>query len=1247
MKRDAAGAGERLDTFIGDLRQRLSLLIYTRAAAVAFVAVLAITCSAIVLLARSGFSSYVTLVARTVLGLSLAASVVLLLWLPFRKLRSGGGAAELERRLPDQQGRIQTWLDIRRREALGERTPFADLLAEDAVRLTDEHSLERVVPRKWLWTVAVAAGAALLALIGMLTMGRGEWGYGSRHLLLGAEIPREVIPERIITVKPGGTTVRRNSDLSIVANMQGFAPAQADVYVRFDDEQSWQKAPMQSQADRDGRESWAFRLYALRGPLHYYVAAGDTRSPEHKVGVADLPKIEKVRLTYSYPQWTGLKAQTDEAQRDIRAVAETEVKVEVFADKNLEAPALVVDGKPNEISAVGATGVGTLTVSKPGDYYIGAKVLDEFVALTEDYTIEVIEDAKPTIEIVKPGRDWRATNIEEVPVRVRAEDDFRLQDVELRYAVNGGKWQAVNLDAGSRETNDESMLRMEDLGTLQHSLDAKLPGQLVPGDLVSYYAVAKDRSKQVQTDLFMVQVQPFERRFTQNQAAGGGGGGGGDDEQGAISERQKEILLATWNLQRSDNNPNGAKKTRQQLVENASMLAELQTTLATQARTVAERTRARVSLDEDEHVKAFVEAMEAAAKVMEPAAQRLKEFKLADAVPIEQQALQQLLRAESAFRDVQVSMQQRSASSGGGSEAARNFSEMFELEMDLEKNQYETQSQLSQESRQQELDDVLRRLKELAERQEKLAQQANRDAIAMKEQRWRQEQLRREAEDLKRRLAELAKEQQGQTSPGAQSGDPNAAGQSSGESSDERMANGTNNGQQSERRSGNKRDERTRKQLEETIKSLNKALDEMRAANGGASGKEGSDKNSQPSGQQQDKPGAQAGQSGEDGQSRSASTQSAEQAGRNLRQAVKQMDLPTEKGLGESVSQLADRAQQLTDEQRGIESSMRDALNEATEMNRRRGSLDPKRARALYEAKQKMMRELAHVQGEMRDAAHENRNDAPAATKRLVESLSELENSSAMARIGRSADEILYGRARDAAAREGLIEEALETLEKGLRESATLAAQGRDKPRDEATPEQMLARIAELRRALQQAQSQSGERGGSSSQQRGSSSQDRNDQPGNSQARSSQSGQPDGGPNDGGLTAWNPGTPNGSLWNRETGAGSYREARELSEDMRRLADRLGGREWTAAEINSLRGMTRDLRRLADDPLATEAQAMAQLIDKIELAALAAAEKSKDRSPSRTTVQNTDSPEYRDAVAEYYRRLGGARAGPSP
>jgi len=281
-----------------------------------------------------------------------------------------------------------------------------------------------------------------------------------------------------------------------------------------------------------------------------------------------------------------------------------------------------------------------------------------FVALSDEYAIEVVPDEKPTIEIRKPGRDWRATSIEEVPVRIRAEDDFRLRDVSLHYSVNGGAWQAVPVGGGAKSSEGEPVLDLEQLGATQAKSADK---RLEPGDLVSYYAVAKDRKQAAQTDLFMVQVQPFERRFLQAQS-GNNDGGAMADEQGAISERQREILLATWNLQRSDER--GAR-TQQQLEDSAKMLAELQATLAQQARTLAQRTRARASLEEDERIRTFVESLERAATVMDPAIAHLNTFKLPEAVPFEQQALQQLLRAESAFREVQVSMQQSNAGGDG------------------------------------------------------------------------------------------------------------------------------------------------------------------------------------------------------------------------------------------------------------------------------------------------------------------------------------------------------------------------------------------------------------------------------------------------------------------------------------------------------------------------------------------------------------------------------------------------------
>src|SRR5690606_13368094 len=100
--------------------------------------------------------------------------------------------------------------------------------------------------------------------------------------------------------------------------------------------------------------------------------------------------IERVRLTYSYPDWTGLDTLTDEESRDIRAVAGTDVKVEVFADAPLEAPALIVDGSSQELRNEGKASIGTIAVKEPGSYQIGARVADEFVALSDEYPIEIV-----------------------------------------------------------------------------------------------------------------------------------------------------------------------------------------------------------------------------------------------------------------------------------------------------------------------------------------------------------------------------------------------------------------------------------------------------------------------------------------------------------------------------------------------------------------------------------------------------------------------------------------------------------------------------------------------------------------------------------------------------------------------------------------------------------------------------------------------------------------------------------------
>src|SRR6202011_2829821 len=114
--------------------------------------------------------------------------------------------------------------------------------------------------------------------------------------------------------------------------------------------------------------------------------------------------------------------------------------------------------------------------------------------------------------------------------------------------------------------------------------------------------------------------------------------------------------------------------------------------------------------------------MAAAAEAMGPASQKLQVRKWQEAIPDEQKALQHLLRAEATFRQIEVAFGSRGGGGGGGS-AGRDLASLFDLELDTEKNQYETaQTASPAEQKAKEVDDALAKLDALARRQEELAQ---------------------------------------------------------------------------------------------------------------------------------------------------------------------------------------------------------------------------------------------------------------------------------------------------------------------------------------------------------------------------------------------------------------------------------------------------------------------------------------------------------------------------------------------
>jgi hypothetical protein len=1202
----------QLDSYLARARRRLQWIMATQGLALLAGSLLILTLLSALALGRLGFADPVVLAARVLLAAAVAAVTTWSL-LRLRALRREQGARQLERALPAQGGRVATYLQESAKQ--GKASVLLDLLAEDAQRVADQAPVAQVIPARRLWVPALAAGLCVAALLGSLQLG-GLLGEASRHLWLGRLPPATSIAAAAggIAVRPGNTTVRRNQDLDIGA-LVASRGSDVTVHVKFDGGGEWEVAPMQA----DGKGGYAFTLFAVRDAAKYYVTAGALRSSEHRIDVVDLPQIQSLRLTYDYPSWTGLSRRTEESGGDIRAVDGTRVGVEVVTDKPLQGPLLVINGSEAGLSQSGATSRGSIAVKQPGHYRIATRFGDEIVPLTQDYLIEVVVDEKPTVEISKPGRDYQATNIEEVPVNVRARDDFRLEALELHYSVNGGDWRSEKLAAGSPDIQAAALLRLEEMQQKGPRGESPL---LVPGDLVSYYALAKDHGSSAQTDLFLIQVQPFERRFTQSQAnGGGGGGGGGGDEEGEISKRQKEVLMATWNLQRT--REDAGDREAERVADNARMLAEVQQTLADQARTLVERAKARALTGQDENVNNFVKSLEEAGKAMVPAAKNLNDQELKAAIQNEQQALQHLLRAESAFRDIQVAMQSPGGGGGGGgAQAGRDVSEMTELELDLEKNQYETEPQMSAQQQGKAEDETLRKLRELARRQEQLAREAERRNTPAEAQRWQQEQLKREAEQLRQQLEQMA-QQRGQQQGGSQS-------QQGGSQSQQ----GSQNGQQSASAAS----------AAEAARQVADALQQMQQA-----------------------------------QAR-GDKQAANRASEQLNRAREQLERGRQQADQERFSNLSEAARDLADRQARSERELRAAIGNrpppsiASPRPQSESGMSFEQMERLSAAKRQMQADLEKLQQQIDTTRRQAQQDAPRASERLAQASQDLQEADTSGSLSRSARDIERGRGVQAATREAVIAESLQKLQQSLDQAAESAAAESGSQRKqgrEADAGDLLAELGDLRRALERARQQGVAQNQSGSGDAGTRSPNAQEgQAGQDGGKAGQQGQ--GGQGQAGQGGNQPGQQGGATGGADGGVGDFgrigggrdgggnggrfiggrvpllsggerqalRAQTQLSgQRLQQLREQLQNGTLAEADVTALNELSQRLRRTGADPMATEYQRMVTLVNQLELAALRSQQAKNEDKATRTADSVDDSRRYRDNVAEYYRRLG--------
>ena len=666
------------------------------------------------------------------------------------KLTPHDVALNVERKHRDLEDRLVSALQFGETETDDPiKSHLLQRLVTDAVERTDgidfKATIDKSKKRKHIGiAVAVLAGGALLALIFP-----AELDISLNRLLSPWEKTEPVFTTKL-TVEPGNARILRGRSLAINLEVTGKAADKARlIYTKGDP--TAEAEPKRQEIDmvriEGEKRRFGYEIFNINEDMEYYATANEAESERHTVKVFDMPKATAIEIAYTYPEYTQLKPIIQQGEGDIRAVAGSQAEVRITTNKAIQSATLTVEAQdptPMLISD-GRTLTTTLDVLNDGKYSVKLLCVDGFNNQTPiEYTITAIPDEAPEIVIKEPGRDIKATKLEEVRVLAEATDDYGVENMTLMHNIGSG--EARELEAETIEVIENKIISGAYVFYLEE-LDVE------PGELISYYAQATDNNIRTgpgtsTSELYFIEVRPFNERYMQMDAEGQQAAEG-QPFPNLIAD-QRKIIKNTWKHIHS--RPSPMTEDYQSAVKQIGVDQD-QLKDKTQRVTDELSTSMRDANVDPE----MLMNLEGAVAKMGEATDELFAIKPKEALPHEQDALELLTKAMMELDKVLTQMR-----AGGNQAAADNMEmDMEDLQDAIEQDENELDEQM-QEQTQELLDqarDMLAQQEQLTEQSQQMAREGQPSQREMQQNSQQEGQLAGQAQQM----AEQA-QQMGQSS---------------------------------------------------------------------------------------------------------------------------------------------------------------------------------------------------------------------------------------------------------------------------------------------------------------------------------------------------------------------------------------------------------------------------------------------------------------------------------------------------
>ena len=357
-----------------------------------------------------------------------------------------------------------------------------------------------------------------------------------------------------ITVTPGDVELERGTGLVVTARFSGVPPLEVTLVVRA----AGGKEARLPMARRLADPVFGASVPEISEAGVYRVEFRGKRTRDFRITVFDFPALVRADASLTYPAYTGL---TNHIVRDtlrVSAVQGTHLAYTLHLNKPVararwvgKDQVLTLAAQSNAL-AVLPDFLLTNSLRFSLELVDAAGRSNKFAS---DFVLQALTNQRPEVKLLFPRGDRRVSRLEELQLQAEAADDFGLLRYGVGFGVAGQSPQFIQLGQAApahTKRQFDYLIPLEKLGV---DVD----------EAVAYFAWAEDygpdgEPRRTFSDMFFAEVRPFEEVFRPDQsgaAEGGSQGGSGEGNQGGggnqpvrLAELQKQIVIATWNLQR-------------------------------------------------------------------------------------------------------------------------------------------------------------------------------------------------------------------------------------------------------------------------------------------------------------------------------------------------------------------------------------------------------------------------------------------------------------------------------------------------------------------------------------------------------------------------------------------------------------------------------------------------------------------------------------------------------------------------